>query len=429
MNSDRRDNESGSGSGSDSDAPVNKRRRVNRSNKEITNAHLETINRKKLDFDFEKVCSVSLSNNNVYCCLTCGKYFQGRGKSSFAYLHSVDYDHNVFINLESLKVYALPEGYEIQNSTLDDIKNVVNPVYTKEQVMKLDKQQIESVDLWRKKYVPGFVGLNNLKNCDYANVIFQAIAHVPPLRNYLMLENFEQKNELAKKVSLLIRKMWNGAAFKPHVSPQEVMECISTMSKKKYSTMEQKDPFMFMNWFLNQLHLAVGGSKSKPRSSIVQKCFQGTLELEVSGENNKVINFMFLSLELPPMPLFKDDDEEKSIPQVSLNELLAKTNYKLESLPRYFTIHYKRFKPDIERNVTVVSYNPLLLQVGDEKYRLLANIVIDSTSSSKLTYKIQLLDKSRNIYTQIQDLEIQTVQSELLVLNETYIQIWERVLV
>ena len=35
------------------------------------------INRKLLDFDFEKLCSVSLSNLNVYGCLCCGKYFQG----------------------------------------------------------------------------------------------------------------------------------------------------------------------------------------------------------------------------------------------------------------------------------------------------------------------------------------------------------------
>jgi hypothetical protein len=29
-----------------------------------------------LDFDFEKLCSVSLSRINVYACLVCGKYFQ-----------------------------------------------------------------------------------------------------------------------------------------------------------------------------------------------------------------------------------------------------------------------------------------------------------------------------------------------------------------
>lgn len=40
--------------------------------------YLDTIDRSILDFDFEKLCSVSLSNNNVYACLVCGKYFQGK---------------------------------------------------------------------------------------------------------------------------------------------------------------------------------------------------------------------------------------------------------------------------------------------------------------------------------------------------------------
>lgn len=39
--------------------------------------YLGTINRNVLDFDFEKLCSITLSNNNVYACLVCGKYFQG----------------------------------------------------------------------------------------------------------------------------------------------------------------------------------------------------------------------------------------------------------------------------------------------------------------------------------------------------------------
>ena len=33
--------------------------------------------RSLLDFDFEKLCTVSLSHLNVYACLVCGKYFQG----------------------------------------------------------------------------------------------------------------------------------------------------------------------------------------------------------------------------------------------------------------------------------------------------------------------------------------------------------------
>ena len=49
--------------------------------------YLDTVNRQLLDFDSEKLCSVTLTNYNVYCCLVCGKYFQGRGKLTPAYTH------------------------------------------------------------------------------------------------------------------------------------------------------------------------------------------------------------------------------------------------------------------------------------------------------------------------------------------------------
>jgi U4/U6.U5 tri-snRNP-associated protein 2 len=80
---------------------------VNNTTKDSGDLYLDTIDRHMLDFDFEKVCSVSLSQINVYACLTCGKYYQGRGKSSHAYFHSMDKDHHVFINLQTLKVRNL----------------------------------------------------------------------------------------------------------------------------------------------------------------------------------------------------------------------------------------------------------------------------------------------------------------------------------
>ena len=69
-----------------------------------TNLYLDTVNRERLDFDFENLCSISLLNTNVYACLVCGKYFQGRGKNSYAYLHSINEDHHVYVNLSTLKV-------------------------------------------------------------------------------------------------------------------------------------------------------------------------------------------------------------------------------------------------------------------------------------------------------------------------------------
>ena len=51
--------------------------------------YLDTVSRQSIDFDSEKLCSVTLTNMNVYVCLVCGKYFQGRGKMTPAYTHSV----------------------------------------------------------------------------------------------------------------------------------------------------------------------------------------------------------------------------------------------------------------------------------------------------------------------------------------------------
>jgi len=52
-----------------------------------------------LDFDFEKCCSVSLSRVNVYACLVCGRYFQGRGRGSHVHTHSVDAGHALFMKV------------------------------------------------------------------------------------------------------------------------------------------------------------------------------------------------------------------------------------------------------------------------------------------------------------------------------------------
>lgn len=61
----------------------------------------------------------------------------------------------MFINIASLRVYVLPESYEVKNKTLDDIKYVANPTYSKEDVVKLDKEVKIRRDLGMKKYMPG----------------------------------------------------------------------------------------------------------------------------------------------------------------------------------------------------------------------------------------------------------------------------------
>ena len=121
----------------------------------FSDLYLDTINRSVLDFDFEKLCSVTLSNINVYACLICGKYFQGRGTKSHAYFHALEVGHHVYVNMQTKKVYVLPEGYEVTSKSLEDIKFVVDPRLSKEEVSKLDTKSEDAFDLGGKKYRPG----------------------------------------------------------------------------------------------------------------------------------------------------------------------------------------------------------------------------------------------------------------------------------
>lgn len=130
-----------------------------------------------MDFDFEKVCSVTLTNLNIYACLTCGKYLQGKGKSTQAYLHSLEESHHVYIALstgssnEAGKIWCLPDNYEVEDASLNDIRYNLMPLFTKDMIQRLDQEPLVSRALDGTEYHIGCIGLNNLKQTDYVNVV------------------------------------------------------------------------------------------------------------------------------------------------------------------------------------------------------------------------------------------------------------------
>jgi U4/U6.U5 tri-snRNP-associated protein 2 len=448
--------------------------------------YLDTIHRNVLDFDFEKLCSVTLSNINVYACLVCGKYFQGRGPKSHAYFHSLEEDHHVFINMGTQKVYVLPEGYEVMSKSLDDIKYVSDPRYTRQEVAEFDRKQRTSWTLAGKQYTPGFVGMNNIKENDYLNVIVQALSHVAPLRNYFLLDDFASSPELVKRTSILFRKIWNPRAFKSHVSPHELLQEISLRSNKRFTLTAQSDPVEFLSWFLNNLHLGLGGSKTKPHSSTIQRIFQGKLKVESQAITARpdhrpnfsetshdiqttIARFLLLTLDLPAAPLFQDEQERNIIPQVPLTTILSKYNgltaqdlpnatrkrYRLmHPLPPFLMLHIKRFSQNkfvSERNPTIVTFDPRNLDLAPYVepdpahhppgepiwYDLVANVVHEAVRAKedvadsavgeeRKTWKVQVRDKATDEWVVAQDLFVDGIRSELLYLGESYLQIWER---
>ena len=349
---------------------------------------LNTINRFKLDFDFEKKCSVTFSKQNVYCCLVCGKYLQGKSPGTVAYSHSLELDHSLFICLTTQKFFQLPDMIEFEDNSLDDIKMNLKPTYSLKDCFNIDNSRQKHLSLEGVEFTPGTVGLNNLKKTDYVNVIIQSFVKIKTLRNFFLLYNYKDQDKngnchiLVEQLSDLIKKMFNFKNFKAHVSPHEVLQAILKVSEGKFKIQEHGDIINFLSWLLNVLdcyflkrkNLILKTFKNEEEKEYIKKLFennkspisttfQGSLTVEsfeeVNSKNQKEMfkihsnfvdlsndyhnkelsglkfaytkksqHFYFLNLNLPQTPLFKDSTNKINIPQINIYTLFEKFNGK-----------------------------------------------------------------------------------------------------
>lgn len=164
----------------------------------------------------------------------------------------------------------LPDGYPVSDPSLDDISFVLRPSFNSSSISTLSSPAHllkPSYDLTSKPYIPGYIGLNNIKKHDHMNVIIHALLHVPPLRDFLLSSDFHGKEtELLKRFSGLAKKVWNPRLFKSQVSPHEFLQEVGRASSGKFRLEEQGDPAEFLGWLLNRLHKDMGGSKKKNSS-------------------------------------------------------------------------------------------------------------------------------------------------------------------
>jgi U4/U6.U5 tri-snRNP-associated protein 2 len=188
------------------------------------------------------------------------------------------------------------------------------------------------------------------------------------------------------------------------------------------------------------------------------------LRFEEAAEiKTEIHRYLVLTLDLPPRPIFKDEQDKNIIPQVPLTTILRKYDglhpmdlvshrrrfRLLHPLPPYLTFHIKRFATNKfveERNNTIVTFSPRSLDMspyvepssefpGTEPilYDLVANITHETVVETgkkegelRSVYKVQLLEKARGDWKEIQDLWVGDVERELLFTRESYVQIWER---
>ena len=101
----------------------------------------------------------------------------------------------------------MPDGYEVKDAKLDDIKFNLRPEYTPELVAKLDSTKLTSRSLEGAEFITGVVGLNNLKRTEFANCVIQMLARVGPLKELCLLSKNDSTNMLGCRFDELIKKI------------------------------------------------------------------------------------------------------------------------------------------------------------------------------------------------------------------------------
>ena len=402
--------------------------------------YLNTVTRANLDFDMEKVCSMTLTKQNVYCCLVCGSFFQGRGAQTPCYTHSVQAGHFVFIHLQTAKTFCLPDGYEILDSSLNDVKRCLQPSFTSQEVASLDSNKTLSRDIHGAAYLPGFIGLNKVIPTDCINPVLHMLSHMRPVRDFfLQPQSYSGDKPLLLHFGELVRKLWSPGNFKSVLSPQELVHDIVTCSKKRLTLNASTDCIDLWNWLVGELHAGLleggaAGSGSGSPSTVISDCLTGEVEVnetkpDSSNSSSKRVSFKYLSLTVPPPPLFRDSEGALIIPQLPIFDLLKKFDgrteteevavggsglsrktYTIRKLPQFLLINLDRRGRNSkivqagDKNGTIVTFpaknfelrnylSPLDPSDGisaSTKYDLVANICLGHSDSSSVDQVISI---------------------------------------
>ena len=389
--------------------------------------YLGTVRREVLDFDLPHQCSQTLQTHNVYICLVCGVFLQGRGALTPAHTHSLQVRHYLFMHLSTGKCYCLPEMYEVQDGTLSDIQFNRNPEFGLEEIRELVRNPPVCRSLAGTQFVPGTVGLNNLKASDYINVVLQVLFTIREVQEALIL--VREAQGLTAALGDLFRRMINPKSFKSHVAPYQAVKAIERLSKT-FTATQQGDPQALWTWLLNRL---LAESILKPH---IKLCFQGKLTKNGLFTPFLYPPFSHIPCDLPPMPVFQSSNSDIPIPTIDLNQLLsdfaATKGYQIHKSGRYLVIHFKRFGENRfykEKNATVVRFPVRKLEareLGLEGCWDLVTAVAYEGDVKAGRYKAFVYREAGDKYYEMADLQVSEVLPQVLPLSEVCQLIYRR---
>lgn len=428
--------------------------------------YLSTVNRAALDFDLPAICSVTLQSHNVYICLVCGKYLQGRSRTSPAFAHSLAARHHLFLHHATHEVRCLPDGYRVADASLADLARALHPTFSEADLTALDAAptRLHAVD--GAPRLAGAVPLDNLHAFDYGAAVVQLLLRARPLRDHLLRAHARPgppparalpdtpAARLAAGLAPVCARIWARVAFRPIVGLHVFVGAVTSLSAARFGPAHQRDPVAFAAWLLNTLaaRAAPAGEVRTEVSRLVEDTFAGEMKVvtytEKGREKRTTAPFWFLPLDLPPKPLFRDASERTLVAQVPLRKLLTKfdgvsrhhvvkanahKSYSITKLPPCLIIVVSRFV----KNKFGVQKNPCVVHLPSEgldlsgiakagrgmRYKLVGAVLHEGTPD-KGSYRAVIRHEATNSWYDLGDMRVKQTMEQLVSLAETYMLLY-----
>jgi U4/U6.U5 tri-snRNP-associated protein 2 len=263
------------------------------------------IHRDVLDFDDDLRCSITLSKENLYVCLSCGKCLSGGSQHSPLIEHFMSSLHSVALRLADSKIVALPDFEPIpDHPAFEDIKFCANPTYESTTLTLVE----ESIGLNKA----GFYGLDPLSPSHGRISVLRFLSVIRPLRDFLLLNGFSAP--ISHELSRFFKRFFNPFCFTLHFSPRRLLRVLP----------DNDDPFLLLCVVLNSLNRELGAPNVVAQSLQVQLSVDSRAS-DVEPPKAKLSHVWVLPLNLEIQTLYRDGlEREAVIKHVKFEDLLKK---------------------------------------------------------------------------------------------------------
>ncbi|ESO87591.1 hypothetical protein LOTGIDRAFT_127660 [Lottia gigantea] len=389
-------------------------------------------------------CSVCVTDNSPWICLSCGVVYCGRYVNGHAKdHHEKTQQHSVCMDCHNLMAYCyICDEFVINDTTagnLDKLRKHLESLSRLKPTLQTQRLVVGLLDDKNGENGPRSSGLRNLGNTCFMNAVLQSLSNIQHFCGYIkQLPSLEDKIIKCRKTQikktresgdtvLLVEELrktlvslWQGS--KTSISPESLFSVIWKVVPR-FRGYQQQDAHEFMRYLLDRLHtellqlLPYPNSNSpfigpKGKSTIVTAIFGGLLQNEViclicGMESKKHDPFLDLSLDIPSQFYSRTNKPKEGetvckladclesftdVEELEESELYMCSNCKLKQrstkkfwirrLPNVLCLHLKRFRWSSHHRVKVETFVDFDLKGLDMSHYVLDMLVGSSAGSN-----------------------------------------------